>query len=207
MTCKIISSGSSGNSVLYGSILVDCGVPYSKIKSEKDNIRIILLTHSHKDHINIKTIKSLQLAHPSIRVGCGKWMLEHLQGVNNIDVYDLGKWYNYGSFKVSPIKLYHDVENYGYRIFIGDCKIIHATDTMHLDGIEAKGYDLYAIESNYDEEKVQEAIKRSKETGEFTHAHGSIMSHLSHRQAWDFIRENKKETSKVILLHQSNHFK
>ena len=40
-----------------------------------------------------------------------------------------------------PIKLYHDVPNCGYRIFINDKKIIYMTDTKTLEGITAKNYD------------------------------------------------------------------
>lgn len=204
---KVIQTGSSGNAVLYNeSILVDCGVPYSKIKKYEKDIKIVLLTHAHKDHLNVKTLKTLQFNRPSIRIGCGEWLASLLSGLNNIDFYQVGKIYNYGKFKVSPIKLYHDIENLGYRIFIDDYKILHATDTAHLQGITAKGYDLLAIESNYDEEKAQQAIEIAKIGGEFCHATGSIQSHLSHRQAWNFIQENKKETTQIVLLHQSSTF-
>lgn len=202
---KVIKSGSAGNAVVYGPILLDCGVPYSAVKGE--DVKIVLLTHSHKDHLNLRTLKKIQLEHPGIRIGCCEWMVPLLDGIRNIDVYEFGKWYNYGVFKVSPIKLYHDVPNCGYRIDNGGYKIIHATDTAHLEGIDATGYDLYAIESNYDEERVQQAIEISRQTGEFTHAYGSVKSHLSHRQAWEFFERNRKETSERLLLHQSTKFK
>lgn len=204
---RVIQTGSNGNAVLYNnSILIDCGVPYSKLKKYEKEIKIVLLTHEHKDHINIRTLKTLQFNRPALRIGCGEWMLPLLPGLNNIDVYSIGKWYNYRQFRLSPIKLYHDVLNFGYRLDINGYKILHVTDTQHLQGITAKGYDLYAIESNYDEERAAQAIEIAKQTGEFCHAIGSIQSHLSHRQAWDFIQANKKETSEVVLLHQSSKY-
>lgn len=207
MIYNVISSGSNGNAVIYGNkIMVDCGVSFAKTKPFVNDIAIVLLTHEHKDHINIKTLAKLQMLRPTLRIGCCEWMLPLLPGLNNIDVFNIGVLYNYGSFKVSPIKLYHDVLNCGYRLTIDGYKILHATDTAHLEGISAKGYDLYAIEANYDEEKVEQAIVEAQERGEYCHAIGSIKSHLSTQQAFDFVNKNKKDTSEVLLLHKSNSF-
>lgn len=202
---NIISSGSRGNAVLYGDnrILVDCGVSYAKIKPYSQQTSIVLLTHTHGDHLSLATLRQLQFERPSVRIGCCEWMLPLLQGLNNIDVYEIGKVYNYGVFKVSPFKLYHDVENCGYRIYLDDCKIFHATDTAHLEGITAKGYDVYAIEANYDEEKVEEAMRIAAERGEFCHAYGSVQSHLSWQNARRFFEYNKKDDSELIELHKS----
>lgn len=204
---NVINSGSNGNAVVYDSkIMVDCGVSFAKVKPFLKDIAIVLLTHEHKDHISLKTLTKMQALRPTLRIGCCEWMLPLLSGLNNIDVFKIGMSYNYGTFKVSPIKLYHDVLNCGYRIIIGDYKILHATDTAHLEGITAKGYDLYAIEANYDENKAMQAIAEAEERGEYCHAIGSIKSHLSTQQAFDFIHKNKKDTSEVLLLHKSNSF-
>ena len=117
-----------------------------------------MLTHEHKDHINIDTLKKLRFERPRLRIGCCIWMLKHLKGLKNIDVFEIGNIYDYELFKIIPIKLYHDVSNCGYRILTNNSKIIHATDTAHLNGIEAKGYDLYALEHNYDEDTIKEIM-------------------------------------------------
>ena len=95
-----------------------------------------------------------------MRIACGSFMLKKLEGINlnRIDVLDVGVWYDYGSFRICPIELYHDVPNFGYRIFFPDYKILHATDTAHMEGISAKGYDLYALEFNHDAEEILERI-------------------------------------------------
>lgn len=204
---KLIKSGSSGNAIIYhSSIAVDCGVPYLAMKPFEKDLKIIILTHRHKDHININTLKTLQSNRPTLRIGCCEWMLPGLKGLKNIDVYEIGLIYNYGEFKLSPIKLYHDVPNCGYRIFKGDHKIFHATDSGHLEGISAKRYDLYSVEHNYDSEKANMAIEIAKQTGEFCHAVGSIKTHLSFEQAWAFINENKKDDSITVKLHQSQKY-
>ena len=201
---NVIATGSMGNSVLYfNSILIDIGIPYSRLKPYVKDIQIVLLTHAHGDHINIKTLQRLQKERPSLRIGCGKWMLPYLEGISNVDVYEIGKLYDYGQFKISPFKLYHDVPNCGYRIFKDETKIFHATDTKTLEGVTAQGYDLYCIEANYSEPIAQQMIEQAIEKGEFTHIIGSINSHLSEEQCNDFYYKNKSEKSKLIRLHET----
>lgn len=201
---KVVSSGSSGNAVIYhNSILVDCGVPYSALKPFIYDLQLVLLTHVHGDHINKGTIRRLAEDRPTLRFGCCEWMVEHMEGVRNVDVYEIGKIYNYVSFSLSPIQLYHDVKNCGYRIFKEGKKIIHATDTATMEGISAKGYDLYAIECNYDEEKIFELIDKAESNGEFAYQRGALNSHLSWQKAHYFFHTNKKETSELLRLHES----
>ena len=205
---KVISSGSEGNAVIYNNaIMVDCGVSLKALQEVKRSLKIVLLTHKHSDHLKIRTLQRLQAERPTLRVACGDFLLEELPCIKNIDVLQVGKIYDYGAFKVSPIKLYHDVPNFGWRIFLPNGqKIFHATDTVHLEGITAKGYDLYAIEHNYCEEYIQQAIEEARANGEYTHAYGNINTHLSIQQARAFIEANRKESSEVLELHKSRSF-
>lgn len=205
---KVISSGSEGNAVIYNNaIMVDCGVSLKALEAVKRSLKIVLLTHKHGDHLKIRTLQRLQAERPALRIACGNFLLEELPCIKNIDVLQVGKIYDYGAFKVSPVKLYHDVPNFGWRIFLPNGqKIFHATDTVHLEGITAKGYDLYAIEHNYCEEYIQQAIEEARANGEYTHAYGSIKTHLSIQQARAFIEVNRKESSEVLELHKSRSF-
>ena len=205
---KVISSGSEGNAVIYNNaIMVDCGVSLKALQEVKRSLKIVLLTHKHSDHLKIRTLQRLQAERPTLRIACGDFLLEELPCINNIDVLQVGKIYDYGAFKVSPIKLYHDVPNFGWRIFLPNGqKIFHATDTVHLEGISAKGYDLYAIEHNYCEEYIQQAIEEARANGEYTHAYGNINTHLSIQQARAFVETNRKESSEVLELHKSRSF-
>lgn len=205
---KVISSGSEGNAVIYNNaIMVDCGVSLKALEAVKRSLKIVLLTHKHSDHLKIRTLQRLQAERPALRIACGDFLLEELPCIKNIDVLQVGKIYDYGAFKVSPVKLYHDVPNFGWRIFLPNGqKIFHATDTVHLEGITAKGYDLYAIEHNYCEEYIQQAIEEARANGEYTHAYGSIKTHLSIQQARTFIEANRKESSEVLELHKSRSF-
>lgn len=206
MEVNVISSGSKGNAVLYGSVLVDCGVSFKSLKPYLKRIHLVLLTHVHSDHLNVRTLQMLQDARSAVRIGTPEYLLSELSGLNNIDVYHIGQLYDYGCFQVSPVKLYHDVPQIGYRIFIEGKKILHCTDTATLEGITARGYDLYAIEHNYDEEKAQRAIEEARAKGRFCHAAGSIHTHLSWQQAREFIEANRKEDSQILELHKSEKF-
>jgi len=205
---KVINSGSEGNAVIYDkTIMVDCGVTLKALNEVKRSLKIVLLTHQHGDHLKLRTLQRLQTERPTLRIACADFLLERLDGLTNIDVLQVGKLYDYGAFKVSPVKLYHDVPNVGWRIFLNSGqKIFHATDTAHLEGITAKGYDLYAIEHNYCEEYIQQAIEEARANGEYTHAYGNINTHLSIQQARAFIEANRKESSEVLELHKSISF-
>lgn len=205
---QVISSGSEGNAVIYdNAIMVDCGVSLKALEAVKRSLKIVLLTHKHSDHLKLRTLQRLQAERPTLRVACGNFLLEELPCIKNIDVLQVGKIYDYGAFKVSPMKLYHDVPNFGWRIFLPNGqKIFHATDTAHLEGITAKGYDLYAIEHNYCEDYIQQAIEEARANGEYTHAYGNINTHLSAQQARAFIDKNRKESSEVLELHKSRSF-
>lgn len=203
-TCNVLSSGSHGNCEIYfGSVAIDMGVPFTTIKQYVKDLQLVLLSHEHLDHFNISTIKKLSFERPTLRFGCGKWMLPLLSEIKNVDVYDLNKWYDYGSFKLSIGKLYHDKENCFFRLDKNGYKIFRATDTTHMKGITAKNYSLYAIESNYDEDTVYDIIRAKQERGEYAHQLGSINSHLSWQQAQQFIFENAGENYQVLRLHES----
>lgn len=124
-------------------------------------------------------------------------MLPYLDGVKNIDILDLNTWYDYGEFQVSIGKLYHDVPNAFFRINKNGYKIFRATDTSHLNGIEAKNYSLYCIESNYNENTIEEQIEK------YYHKKGAINTHLSEQQVNEFFYKNKGENSQLIRLHES----
>ncbi len=204
MYYKVIASGSTGNCVIYhNSIMVDCGVSFSLVKPFLNDLQIILLTHQHQDHLNIKTILTLSQNRPLLRFGCGEWLIDKLPKLKNLDIYEIGKLYDYEIFQISPIKLYHDVPNCGYRIFKNNYKILHATDTGHLDGIIAKEYDLYSLEHNYNEDTIFNSIAQKEDNEEFAYQSLAMKTHLSEQQARRFIFENKGENYEVLRLHES----
>lgn len=204
---NIISTGSKGNAVVIGgTILVDCGVPFSALKGVYRDIKIVLLTHIHVDHFKHSTIRMLTQKRPTLRFACGKHLVEDLleSGVNpsNIDVLEIGKKYDYGEFKLVPVKLYHNVPNVGYRLFIGREKVFYATDTSTLAGITAKNYNLYMVEANYEPEKLIEAINEKAQKGEYAYEMNVLRNHLSKPDCDEWLSNNKGKNSKWVYLHQ-----
>ena len=204
---NIISTGSSGNAViLNNNILIDCGVSLKALSDVKKQIKIVLLTHVHSDHFNKTTIRNLAAERPILRFACCEWLVQDLLacGVSerNIDVMQIGKIYNYGVFKVSPIKLYHDVPQCGWRVFIGNEKAIYMTDTATLDGISAKDYDLYLVEANYISEEIQKKIKEKQESGQYAYEYRVLKTHLSKEKCDEWLLENMSEHSEYVYMHQ-----
>ena len=207
MNYKIISSCSTGNAVIIEDvILIDCGVSFKKLNNYYRNLKLVLLTHIHKDHFNKVTIKKLSEERPTLRFACCEWLLKPLLecGVSrkNIDVLKIGTKYDYKLFKVMPIKLYHDVPQCGYRLFFNNYKIIYMTDTKTVEGISAKNYDLYLIEANYDEDEIEERIRKKQEEGMYAYEFRAKSTHLSKQQAGEFLLENMGDNSKYEFMHQ-----
>lgn len=208
MRYKILATGSKGNAVVLNDyILIDCGVSFKRLKDNYRDLKIVLLTHIHSDHFNKTTIKRLARERPTLRFGCCEWLVADLLncGVSkrNIDVYDIGKVYDYKLFKISPIKLYHNVPQCGYRIFADGQKAMYATDTAHLQGISAKDYDLYLIEANYEQSELQERIraKQEKHIG-FIYEYDIPYRHLCKEQTDEFLMENMGDNSEYVYLHE-----
>lgn len=207
MKYEILETGSTGNATILGSgILIDCGVSYKALEQAIPVIRLVLLTHIHGDHFNKTTITRLAKERPTLRFGCCDWLVYDLIGcgvnANNIDVYKIGKWYDYRTFSVSPVNLYHDVPNCGYRVQIQGDKAIYMTDTVTVEGIQAKNYDLYLVEANYIEEEIQEKIKEKEANNEYCYEHRVLYTHLSKEQCDEFLLENMGDNSKYIYMHQ-----
>lgn len=208
MTYNIISTGSKGNAVIINDeILIDCGVPFKDIKPYIKGLKLVLLTHEHGDHFCPSTIKKLAEKRPTLRFGCGKWLINKLIacGVQKwrIDVYSPNTRNNYIDFvSLVMIPLNHNVQNCGYKIYTEDGeKIIYATDTNDLNGIIAPNFDFYMIEANYEDEEIKARIAEKKLNGQYAYETEVLKNHLSKAKADDFIAKNAGVNSRYIYLH------
>ena len=207
MQYDVISTGSCGNAVLLNnSILIDCGVSFKAIKDVADNLKAVLFTHCHVDHLRPSTVRRLASLRPDLLFICCDWLVFNLIdcGVpaGNISVVEIGSKYEFEEFGICPVLLYHNVPQCGYRIYIDGEKAFYATDTCHLDGITAKDYDLYLVESNYGEEEIQERIRTKLENNEFCYELGVPDRHLSREQADEFLLQNMGRNSVCVYLHE-----
>lgn len=211
MKYEIIQSGSAGNATLINDcILVDCGVSFRKIEPYERGLRLVLLTHQHGDHFKPGTISKLAKDRPRLRFGCCEWMVPLLLqcGVNaeNIDVYTIDGetryYYKAQDLSIQPVLLEHNVPNCGYHIFIGDERLFYATDTGTLDGIEAKGYDIYLVEANHKEADLEARVEEKLAAGEFAYETAAAQNHLSYEQTVEWLSQNMSQNSIWVPMHQ-----
>lgn len=202
MHYSIINSGSDGNCVIVNDFLaIDMGISYKKLSPYADKLEIVLLTHIHCDHFKKYTIKELAKRKPLIRFGCCEWLLESLLELgidrSRIDIFEIGKKYNYEKLQITPIKLYHDVPNCGYRVFIDNYKLIYCTDTYTLEGIKAIDYDYYLIEGNYeDDDDLKSYAKDDIYLNRVKH------THLSREYTRNWLLENMGLKSVYEFMHK-----
>lgn len=208
---KIIATGSSGNATYLTPYrtMIDCGVSKKDIgKDVFKNVSLILLTHRHSDHFNKRTIKAFGSQRPSVRFGCGEFLVPLLLdcGISpqQIDVYEPDKEYNYGFLSLETVTLTHDVPNIGYKLHLAKDKqnLIYATDTNNLNGITAKDYDYYLVEANYTTEEIHDRIKQKEMEGKYAYEYAVTHNHLSAEKANDWLAENAGANSTIYYMHE-----
>lgn len=206
---NIVASGSKSNAVIYHKeVMVDIGVAYTHIKPFLKSIKYILLTHKHKDHIRLPTLKRALREYPNIQVICGKHMLSEIDDIEAIVIND-NEWLMLDGYQIASVDLEHDVENIGYRIFkeLPDFELdrgIHATDMYSLAGIEAVGYDWYATELNHCEVLINKAIQDKYANGEYAYEEYSQLNHHSNQRGFEWLDINNINNGVVIPLHISD---
>lgn len=206
ITYNLIATGSTGNCLIINKFLVlDLGVPFKKIKPFYKDIKLVFIGHQHTDHLNRTCVRTLARERPTVRFCVGKWLVPILLecGVSkqNIDIIEAPKVYDYSICKISPVVLYHDVPNFGLRIFIGDEKAIYIVDTRTVEGIQAKNYQWYFVESNYDEDDLEQRIIEKTASGQYCYELHVAERHLSHEQASEFLLANMGQNSEYCFLH------
>lgn len=211
MRYNIISSSSSGNAIIVNDFLMlDVGVAYKKIKPYLNKIKIIFISHTHKDHLNPKTIEQIIFNFPNMRFLCGNTDVVrklYLCGVAPVNILYLGNnsWYDIGIMKFKMDLLDHDVLNNCLHFEIDDIKAIYIVDTCSVDNIVAKDYDLYLIESNYNEDILQQHIENCEDDNKLYYLNRVPRTHLSYEKANSFLIENMNENSCFEYIHQSSY--
>ena len=209
MKYNIISSSSKGNSIVVEDILMlDCGVAYTKIKPQLKNVKLIFISHIHKDHLLPTTIKKIAYNKPTMKFVTGsKQVVRKLDelGVNRNNIIYL---YNYSWFDLGIIKLklepmHHDAENCGLHFKRNGKKGLYVVDTGNIDNVNAKNYDLYLIEANYKEEILERHLKECTQE-ELVYLQRVPKTHLSWEQANTFLIENMGKNSEFQYIHESN---
>lgn len=198
---EIISSGSHGNCVVIEEVMVDCGLPFSKIKDYLYGIKYLLITHIHSDHIKKSTLQSIRRFFPKIKV-IGNYEVHQLY---NVDIIANAMFpIVVEDYTFVPFLCDHDVLTYGYTWSANNYELIYATDTSSLANVPEGQFDYFFIESNHDEHKLNEVLKNTKIK---YNAYLGGKRHLSTQQAKGFYYSRRKnKESQFIELHKSSRF-
>jgi phosphoribosyl 1,2-cyclic phosphodiesterase len=201
MNYKIISSGSKGNCVIINDVMIDCGVPFKEIKKELYSIKYLIITHTHSDHINRRTIEQICAKFPRIEI-IGNYEVHAAWNCNYIA--NAGFEVETEDYTFFPFECIHDVLTYGFTWTFEGQKIIFATDTSTLENAPEGKFDWFFIESNHDEAKL-EAV-RNENRGSYN-PYLSGKRHLSTQQAKAFYYlRRRNHDSPFIELHKSSRF-
>lgn len=199
---NVIATGSKGNAVRIKDIMIDCGIPYKKMKEDLYKVDTLLLTHSHSDHIHATTLAAIRKDFPRIKV---------YGNANVAYQYDVDIVIGTAKLKlprkriVIPMEGLHDVPVSYFYILMDGLNIMYATDTHRVENPLDLKLDYVFLESNYDEKKLKELSKQYRRRG-YDPAKSSIR-HLSTQQCKEFYFVNRRDaSSKLIELHQSSRF-
>ena len=209
-------SGSSGNCIFVGNkdtkILIDAGVSGTRIEKalleigeDARDIKAILITHEHQDHIAGAGTLSRRFNIP-IYAASGTWdkidsdkLLTKIQKENKVSI-SAGKVFDVGSLSVSPFNIPHDAANpVAYSIKNDSRKISIVTDMGFVtDEIRANvsGSDIAMIEANHDIEK----LKHGPHPWHLKNRILSRTGHLSNDYAADFVSYLVSLGTRYIVL-------
>lgn len=217
-----LGSGSSGNCYFIGNanhgILIDAGIGVRTIKKrlkergyEFDDIRAILITHDHMDHIkSVSTLAHNQhipiYATQKVHDAISKHrLMKYPIATLNKHIVVQGTPFQIENFLFTAFHVPHDsTDNSGYYIQFGNHKMTLATDigviTPEMIPYLTRAHHLI-IESNYDEEMLR--------TGSYPyHLKQRITSgtgHISNRQTAEFLAEHcNGHVRNIWLCHLSN---
>lgn len=200
---RIIGSGSSGNAVRIGDMLFDCGVSYKKLEMELYSIRYLLITHTHTDHINMNTFNHIVKKFPRITI-IGNWDVARKVKVDEI-VGDMTTL-KMNDRVIQSFANVHDVPCHGFAISMNGLNIIYATDTNTLENAPKWKYDMLFIESNHDENKIQQIQSNSKKLYGYDAWRGALR-HLSTQKSKAFYYMNRRNKDSMwVELHKSKRF-
>lgn len=214
MDYNIIGSSSKGNCIVVEDVLMlDIGLSYSKIKKYLNKVKLVFVSHVHKDHLLPSSVKTLSYNYPTIKFLTGSnIVVEKLVecGVNKKNIYVLksGKKYDLGLLKVKLEPLEHDTPNYALKWELNEKKGIYAVDTSEISHIQAKNYDLFLIENNYQDDIINFHIQQAQEENDknkLYYLQRTLKTHLSKSDCDSFLIENMGSNSVFKYVHLSKY--
>lgn len=200
----IVGSGSKGNATfVYDETTlfqIDMGLSFSRIKEgleeidhTKEDIKAILITHEHSDHVG-----GLPVEH-DVPIYASEGTL-----FNPTKVITPQKAFALGDFVITPIAVSHDAANpIGFIIKQEQESLVYVTDTGYLSEENIalmKGATYYILESNHD----YKMLLHSHRPVSLKHRIHSDVGHLSNSDSAHYAVELvSSETKGIYLAHLS----
>lgn len=189
MTIEVLGSSSAGNAYVLtdkqgNQLLLECGIPFNQITPHIDfnKLDYVLCSHqAHKDHG--LCIKDFEDAFIEI------WSPE-----------DLSKSILIPNWKVTTMRLTHNVDCYGFMILnsIENKSIIFCTDTTSLPQIADRPFDCMMLECNYNYDKVIENARNGKLTND------GYKNHMALEDLVDWLKVREYKPKHLVAIHLSN---
>jgi Cft2 family RNA processing exonuclease len=203
---KIIATGSGGNAVKIENFLIDCGVSFKDIQEDLYDVKYLLITHSHQDHVKEGTLNKIKKKFPNIVIIGNKDVNEKF-GVN-ILLSPSSDHLILNSFVVEAFHSPHNAPCNGYVLFNKDMYILYATDLYTTEYIPKQKYDYIFLEANYDKTIIEAIRNRSSYKKEYRYDvidHAYL--HLSKQDSKVFYYTHRRNSDSVYIpLHMSNRF-
>lgn len=114
-----------------------------------------------------------------------------------------GKTYQVGDFRVTPLKVEHDVECFAYLVHHLEMgTLMFATDCWNLHQV-VKGVSHYLIEANYQDEVLDESVRTGKTIQSM--ADRVRLSHMSLKHCVEYLKmcDAGKTARTITLIHAS----
>ncbi len=214
------ASGSSGNCYYLGTetygILIDAGIGARTVKKNLKNInvsitdiRALLITHDHADHI--KSVSSFGeglhipvYTTPEVHAGINKNHRITEKLVSCVRYINKEEPIEIEDFKITAFEVPHDgTDNVGYCIEIDDKTFCFLTDLGHITETAAKYIckaNYLILEANYDEEMLRMGTYPAYLKERITGPNG----HLSNTETANFLAEHiTPKLKQVWLCHLS----
>ena len=202
MEFKSFYSGSSGN--LYqvktekGNLLIDPGVPISKIKKalgfNLSSVSAALVSHSHGDHS--KAVHDIARAGIDCLMTAQTAQALKMNG-HRTQIIEPRKQTELNGVTILPFQTEHDCDgSVGFLVSDGKEKLLYATDTFFIR-YKFKGLTIIAIECNYSKETLAPDLDPTRKKRLYS-------SHMSLENAIRFFKANDlSKIREIHLLHLS----
>lgn len=208
MKLHILGSSSSGNGYALISddgeiFLIEAGIKSREmVKGIDYRVNAVsgcVVSHAHGDHSQYITAYSKL----GIRVGCNQDVADKKNSLLYPNILQEGKTYSFGTYRVTPFNVKHDVPNFGFIVYHKDMgTLLFATDTYTLP-YEFQNVGHFLIEANYSDDILNENIRKGKiDNGQRKRL---MVSHMSLNNCLLNLSRCHAERSKnIILIHLSS---